>query len=534
MQFGSVPVDAAAGAILGHSIRTGTMVFRKGRVLSDQDVAALRAEGLREVVVARLDGGDIPEDEAARRIAHACAGGGTVVGPAFTGRTNLYADAAGLALIDATLVDALNAIDESITLATVKPYTRVVPRQMLATVKIVPFAAPGVHVEAAERLLRNNPLLHIAPFAPRRGALISTMLPGNKASLIDKTRKIVEERLISVSATLISEQRVSHDIASLTAAIRNAIDADPILIMGASAIADRRDVVPAAIEAAGGTIEAFGMPVDPGNLLLTGRLNGATVVGLPGCARSPKLNGFDWVLERIAAGLPVGRKELAAMGVGGLLSEIPSRPQPRDEPVAAPPHRPRIAGIVLAAGLSSRMGSNKLLAEIDGKPLIRRSVEQALASSLDPVIVVTGNIEAEVQKALGGLNIQFQNNPDFSKGLSSSLKYGLSGLPPDCDGALILLGDMPDVAPTLIDRLIAAFDPGDDRAICVATRHGKRGNPVLWARRFFPEMTALEGDIGAKHLMSVHDELVWEVEAEDDGPLIDIDTPEALAAYRAR
>lgn len=352
--------------------------------------------------------------------------------------------------------------------------------------------------------------------------------------MIDKTRKIVEERLTSVGATLISEQRGGHDIASLTAAIRNAVGADPILIMGASAIADRRDVVPAAIEAAGGTIEAFGMPVDPGNLLLTGRLNGAMVVGLPGCARSPQLNGFDWVLERIAAGLSVGRKELAAMGVGGLLNEIPSRPQPRDVPVAEAPHRPRIAGIVLAAGLSSRMGSNKLLAEIDGKPLIRRSVEQALASSLDPVVVVTGNIEPEVREALSGLAIQLRNNPDFSTGLSSSLKCGLIGLPPDCDGALILLGDMPDVAPTLIDRLIAAFDPDDDRAICVATRHGKRGNPVLWARRFFHEMMALEGDIGAKHLMSVHDEEVWEVEAENDGPLIDIDTPEALAAYRAR
>ncbi len=534
MQFGSVPVDAAVGAILGHSVRAGNAVFRKGRVLSDRDIAALRAAGVLEIFVARLDTGDIPEDEAARCIAAACAGSGAVAGPAFTGRANLYADAAGVALIDTTLVDALNAIDESITLATVAPYVRVAPRQMLATIKIIPFATPAVHVEAAERLLRDNPILRIAPFVPRRAALISTMLPGDKPSLIDKTRKIVEERLTSVGATLISEQRGGHDIASLTAAIRNAVGADPILIMGASAIADRRDVVPAAIEAAGGTIEAFGMPVDPGNLLLTGRLNGAMVVGLPGCARSPQLNGFDWVLERIAAGLSVGRKELAAMGVGGLLNEIPSRPQPRDVPVAEAPHRPRIAGIVLAAGLSSRMGSNKLLAEIDGKPLIRRSVEQALASSLDPVVVVTGNIEPEVREALSGLAIQLRNNPDFSTGLSSSLKCGLIGLPPDCDGALILLGDMPDVAPTLIDRLIAAFDPDDDRAICVATRHGKRGNPVLWARRFFHEMMALEGDIGAKHLMSVHDEEVWEVEAENDGPLIDIDTPEALAAYRAR
>ena len=110
----------------------------------------------------------------------------------------------------------------------------------------------------------------------------------------------------------------------------------------------------------------------------------------------------------------------------------------------------------------------------------------------------------------------------------------MSALPEDCDGAVILLGDMPDVSPALIDRLIAAFDPGEGRAICVATRHGKRGNPVLWARRFFPEMVAIEGDVGAKHLIAQYGELVCEVEADDDGPLIDIDTPQALEAYRAR
>jgi molybdenum cofactor cytidylyltransferase len=222
------------------------------------------------------------------------------------------------------------------------------------------------------------------------------------------------------------------------------------------------------------------------------------------------------------------------MGVGGLLGEIATRPQPREERPAEAPRLPKVAAIVLAAGLSSRMGSNKLLAEVGGKPLIRRTVESALASAVNSVLVVTGNCENETRSALAGLEVQFRNNTDFSKGLSTSLKCGLSAIAADCDGAVILLGDMPDVSFGLIDKLIAAFDPGEDRAICVAAWHGKRGNPVLWARRFFPEMMAIEGDIGAKHLMSVHDELVCEVEAEDDSPLIDIDTPEALTAYRAR
>ena len=524
MIFASIPISDAAGAILAH--RVGT--FRKGRVLSPDDVAVLAAAGVREVTAARLEASDMAEDEAASRIAKSCAGQDIRIGAAFTGRANLYATEAGLALIDAAKVDALNALDESITLATVTPFARVAARQMLATIKIIPFAAPRAQVEDAER---TGTIVRVAPFLPRRVALISTSLPGTKPGLLDKNRAALDERLKSIGSTIVFERRVAHETQALAAAIREVRGADPILIFGASAITDRRDVVPAAIAAAGGTIDAFGMPVDPGNLLLTARLGGVMVVGLPGCARSPKQNGFDFVLWRIAAGLPVGRAEIAAMGVGGLLTEIPTRPQPRDE---RPAELPRIGAVVLAAGLSSRMGSHKLLEEIDGKPLVRRSVEAALASAAGPVIVVTGNRAAEIEAALAGLKVQFVDNPDFPKGLSTSLKRGINALPDDCDGALVLLADMPDVSAALIDKLIAAFDPAEERAICVAARHGRRGNPVLWARRFFPEMAGLEGDVGAKALMVAYDELVCEVEAPDDAPLIDIDTQEALEAYRSR
>jgi molybdenum cofactor cytidylyltransferase len=494
-------------------------------VLSEADVAALAAQGLREVMTARLEAGDMAENEAASRIAQTCAGADVRVGAAFTGRANLYADKAGLVLIDAAKVDALNALDEAITLATLPPFARVAPRRMLATIKIIPFAAPSSRVEDARRI---GEVVRVAPFRAMKVALISTALPGTKPSLLDKNRAVLEHRLASIGSEIVFERRVAHETQALAEAIREAKGVDPILVFGASAITDRRDVVPAAIVAAGGTIDAFGMPVDPGNLLLAARLDGATVIGLPGCARSPKLNGFDFVLWRIAAGLPVGRAEIAAMGVGGLLSEIADRPQPRDAAM------PRIGAVILAAGQSSRMGSNKLLAPVDGKPMVRHAVEAAVASAAEPVVVVTGNDGGAVRERLEGLAVRFIDNPDFSKGLSTSLKCGVSTLPADCDGALILLGDMPAVSAALIDTLIAAFDPMEGRSICVATRGGRRGNPVLWARRFFPEIAALEGDAGAKSLMTRHPDLLCEVEAADDAPLTDIDTPDALEAYRRR
>jgi molybdenum cofactor cytidylyltransferase len=274
------------------------------------------------------------------------------------------------------------------------------------------------------------------------------------------------------------------------------------------------------------------MPVDPGNLLLLARLGDRPVLGLPGCCRSPKLNGLDWVLARLAAGLEVTGRDIMAMGVGGLLSEIASRPQPREADAA--PASAKAAAVVLAAGQARRMGGpNKLLLEIGGKPMVRHVVEAALASRAAPVVVVLGHQQHEVRQALRGLKVRFAINPDYEGGLSTSLRAGLEALPPDAAGAVVCLGDMPRVTAGLIDRLIAAFDPVEGRGIVVPTWRGKRGNPVLWARAYFAQMGAVAGDVGARHLIGEHAHAVVEVEAGSDAALVDIDTPEALAAYAA-
>lgn len=537
MQFGPVPLSDAAGAILAHSLRAGAQTLRKGRILSATDVAVLRDAGYETVIVARLDVGDVGEDAAAARIAAALGGDGIRIGAAFTGRANLYAATDGLLRLDAARLQALNSRDEAITVATLPAFARVAARQMVATVKIIPFAAPAAAVADAEALLRGPEALSLAPFRPARAALIMTTLPATRAEILARTRREIAARLAALGSVVAHEATVGHDTAALSAALQAArhAQADPILVFGASAITDRRDVIPAAVLACGGSITRFGMPVDPGNLLLLGRLGAATVVGLPGCARSPKRNGFDFVLERLLAGVAVGSSDIAAMGVGGLLTEIHTRPQPRDSRgTPAGPRRPAIAAVILAAGRSSRMGRNKLLVPVRGEPLIRRVAERALASAAAPVIVVTGNDGRAVAEALAGLSVSIVENPEYEKGLSTSLIAGINAVPEDCDGALVLLGDMPEVETSLLDRLVAAFDPEEGRAICVATHDGQRGNPVLWTRAFFAEIRQLTGDAGARALFAANEELVCEVEAGNDGPLVDLDTPEALAAYSAR
>ena len=535
MKFGELPLDQAEGAVLAHSIRTKAVSLKKGRVLSRADLDKLGAAGVVQVTAAKLEPGDLGEDAAAQRIAAALGAENFRAGQAFTGRCNLYATARGVLVLDRRRLDALNLIDEALTVATLPEFAVVEPKQMIATIKVIPYAAPEATVARCEQAARagTGPLLRVAAFKPKSAALIQTMLPGMKSAVLDNTVAVTRQRMESLGGTLKIETRCAHDAPSLAAEIAaRKTGAEILLISGASAISDRRDVIPAAIERAGGRVIHLGMPVDPGNLILMGELGGRPVLGLPGCARSPRLNGFDWVLQRLMADVPVAREDIMRMGAGGLLMEIPARPLPRaeiDAQKAEPPRSPRIAAIVLAAGLARRMGSNKLLAPIDGVPMIARAVDAALASAARPVVVVTGNEAQRVKDALAGRDVIFAHNPDFAEGLSASVKRGIAALPQDCDGALVCLGDMPRVTAGDLNRLIGAFNPVEGRAICVPVREGKRGNPVLWARRFFAEMQSLAGDVGAKHLIGAHAETVAEVPMDGDGVLIDIDTPQALA-----
>jgi molybdenum cofactor cytidylyltransferase len=533
MKFGAVPVGEAEGGVAVHSIRKDGFVLKKGTRIGPAEIASLRAVGIDDITVARLEPGDVSEDAAAAEIASAVAGDGVRIEDAFTGRVNLFAEHAGVLVVDKAAVDHLNRVDESITFATLAAYAPVVEGEMIATVKIIPFAVAAAARDAAVAAARTaTPLIHVAPYRIRKIGVVSTLLPGLADKVIAKTLKVTADRLKPAGAAIVAERRVPHEAAALAAALEEVekSGAELILVFGASAIADRRDVIPAAIETVGGTIEHFGMPVDPGNLMLVGDIQGRPVLGAPGCARSPKENGFDWILARLLAGLPVTRDDITGMGVGGLLMEIVTRPQPREAPQ---PDGRRVAAIVLAAGRSTRMGGpNKLLADIKGKPLVRIAAEQALRSRADGVIVVTGHQRERVEQALAGLNVRFVHNPDFAQGLSTSLRAGLAAVPPETDGAVVCLGDMPQVRAEMIDRLIAAFDPARGALIVVPTVEGKRGNPVLWSRRFFPELSQLEGDVGARHLIGTYGEALVELPA-DPGMFVDVDTPEALSALRA-
>jgi molybdenum cofactor cytidylyltransferase len=329
MKFGPVPLDQAFGAILAHSVPLPGSRLRKGAVLTGVDISTLRAAGVTDVVVAVLDAGDVAEDAAATRLAQALVPGdqGLSLTEAFTGRVNLKAIGPGIVALDIGAIHALNRIHPSITLATLPPFARVMAGSLVGTVKIIAYAVPQDALQAAEDVARAA--IRILPVMRRSAGLLLTEVPGQDSKLTAKGRRAVEARLRVLGIVLADVNVVPHESVQMAAALAQ-MAGDIVLILTGSATSDLHDTGPEAVRMAGGQVARFGMPVDPGNLLFHGSLKGRPVIGLPGCARSPALNGADWVLERFACGLDVTDNDMAAMGVGGLLKEISVRGQPRD------------------------------------------------------------------------------------------------------------------------------------------------------------------------------------------------------------
>jgi molybdenum cofactor cytidylyltransferase len=332
MKFGEIPTTEAEGAVLAHSVCHATGVFKKGRGLTASDIALLAESGISKVFAARLGDDDVPEDEAAQAIAARICGANVSAREPFTGRVNLYAGQRGLAVLDMARVNALNGVHESLTLATVGSFNVVDPQQIIATVKIIPFAVPRKILDRALAVIGDEPLVRVAELRAKRVGLVITKLARVKTSILEKSEASMRARVTALGSEISDVIVCNHTIEAVQNAVSKLHDAmcDPILVFGASAIVDRGDVVPASVAAAGGEVIHLGMPVDPGNLMMLGNLRGVPVIGVPSCARSPKVNGFDFVLQRVLAGLDVTSHDITNMGAGGLLAEIPSRPLPRE------------------------------------------------------------------------------------------------------------------------------------------------------------------------------------------------------------
>lgn len=535
MWFGEVVLDdSAVGGILAHTHRLPGKVLRKGVPLTNAAIDALRTAGFERVTVARLEPDDIDEDTTADRVARALAGPGVRLSRALTGRCNLHAAARGVLTLDRIRVDTLNALDWRITLGSAVADKVVEPGELIATVKVMPFAVDDATVRTVEALAAEpGPLVSVAPLRPHSAALVLSRQPRAIASLLTRATDAQRARLGFHGSRLDRVVECAHTVEAVATALSESLTAghDPVLFLGASAIVDHRDVFPAALRSIGGEVVHVGMPVDPGNLLVLGRHNGRTVLGVPGCARSLKPSGFDHVLRRVLARQPVDAAFLQGLGTGGLLVEsTTAAPAPRPP---TPDGHHSVAALVLAAGRSSRMkGRHKLLEDIEGTPMVRRTVDRLASAGLSPIVVVTGHGAADVRAALAGTPCRFVHNPDYAHGMGTSLAQGAAALD-GIDAVLVALADMPDVSSDHVQLLLEAWQTST-ASIVVPVAGGRRGNPVLFAAEHLHALRACKGDVGAKALVAADPSRVCTVAIDHVGVLQDIDTPEELAARQAR
>ncbi|RZO32558.1 MAG: 4-diphosphocytidyl-2C-methyl-D-erythritol kinase [SAR116 cluster bacterium] len=538
MKFGPCALSDCLDAILVYAVDLPDGRIAKGTCLTSDHLSRLRANGIDDIIVARLEDGDLGEDAAADMIAKAMMPANVRLSVAATGRVNIHATKRGLLRVDRLRLRDINMVDEGITLSTVQHNQLVEAGDLIATLKIIPYSVAETAVATVIGLGAGEPVISFHALRPRSFGLIQTRIPGMADKILKATEQTAKQRLNQLGCTLVDSRVVAHEAAAIDQAITASRANGPavMLIAGGSAIADRRDEVPMGVIAAGGRIDHFGLPVDPGNLLMLSHIDEMPVIGMPGCARSIKMNGFDWILHLLLADLRIDAAEIADMAAGGLLMEIVSRPLPRRMVGRRQISNATIGGVILAAGQSRRMGAqNKLLAEIDGVPIIRRTAQAMLDGGLNDLVIVTGHEHRLVAAALDDLPVTCIYNDEYQSGQASSVACGVRHHQNGSHAAvLIALGDMPLVRPELIAALLrdhSSLPDATDR-ITLPVFDGRRGNPVIWGRGFFDELVALTGDAGGRIIFAENKNAVNSLGWPDDSIHLDIDTPEALAPLK--
>jgi molybdopterin biosynthesis enzyme len=339
MKFGSAPLEQAEGKILGHNIAgpDGRRVFRKGRPLTAEDINRLRELGRSSVYVAEMEPGDVDENAVAGRLAKAVMGDGLRISGPSNGRVNLFATYPGVLRVDTERLAQMNG-RPGITLATLVGHSAVRQGKMVATVKIMPYAVPEAHVSQLEKAaVQDEPIISVSAFTRQRAGLILSGSPSARERIVHSFESALQQRLVALNATIARVDFVrledEHGESELTNIIGEQLNdgIELIILAGETAIMDRYDLAPRAVEQAGGEVTCYGVPVDPGNLLMLAYHGNVPIIGAPGCARSPKTNIVDILLPRLLAGDRLDQAAMIHMGHGGLLEDVPERPMPRSQ-----------------------------------------------------------------------------------------------------------------------------------------------------------------------------------------------------------
>ncbi len=523
MRFEQRDTDLCAGWQLAHSLTVNGVHYPKAARLDNTHIKKISSAKIPKLYVFQLSSEDISENDAADKIANIICGSNVTAHKAKHGRVDIFASCDGRFGADQA-INELNQLNSSITIATLEANKLVKAGDRLATVKIIPYGVPAIEIQ---KYTATSELLNVLPYEPKNACFIST-----DQKLTEKAFVTIQDRCADRAVSITQRLSCDHTVEDIQNQLKliDYTQIDIVLILGKAATSDKRDVIPQAIEAAGGDIDRVGMPAEPGNLLVYATLHTphfkciVPIIGLPGCIKSPLFNGFDRVLADISTGKAVSFSNIANIGIGGLTARAPK------QATALSQDKTQIKAIILAAGKANRAGGIKLLANISGKTILAHTIDTY--RNYNPTIV-TGHRSDDIAKIVEEANVPHVHNPDYAQGLSTSLKIGISTVLPNCDYLLIALADMPFVQQKTITTMSEAVKDHPDAGIIIPTCGGKRGNPILWHRRYFDALNTVTGDKGGRFVIHKNECDVLEVETHDPGILLDLDTPEMLAQFGA-
>ncbi len=534
MKFEKIKTTDAIGTVLGHTHRLKTdqgisQRLSKGTLLNAKHIDMLLQAEVDSVMVAVLETDDILENSAVERLARLFQGAGVGVESPRQGRCNLYALHRGVLDYDVSLIHRLNALDWRVGMAI--EYGGVIEAgTVFASIKVIPYAVPRSVLDAWELELKSGSGVEMYPLRRRHVALIVSQ-HSDQPSSIQRIVDVHRSRIEGLGSQIDRVCRCEHTVASIAQSLQSVVTEgwDLVLFYGATAVVDVDDVLPLAIRSVGGEVERVGMPVEPGNMLLLGRMLECPIIGVPRCAQHIQQSGLDLVLARALSGASLSSVDISRLGVGGYLKNNPSTVVPKE-----PGHK--IGAVVLMAGLSSRMkGANKLSMSIptpdeDGHTTVAvQTVKGILSAGYAPVVVVTGHQETEIRELLQGLPVRFVHNPAFADGMGTSIAKAFSVLS-GWDAGLLALGDMPFVSPTILKEMYQRSMESPEH-IVVPVHNGRRGHPIVFPSSLFAELQQCTGDVGARSVLQSHQDIIERVNVSDTSIFWDVDTEDLLRRY---
>lgn len=523
------------GYILFHSVFINKGRIRKGKIINANDIKLMSASGIEELYVGSMEKGEIDENSASRIIGQAILSDNFSMSPTFSGKTNITSKYDGLFEIKENNVRKLNEISSNIAISSLNNHDIVYRGDHVLSVKSISYAIKYSDVNNIVSFLSNENLINLKEFKPLKFGIIYSHSINEKNTLIAKTKKSIETRIRDYNSSIMFECTTNHDFNSLKESIKklSLMDLDVVLLFLSSSVSDYNDIVPQIIIQLGGKITSFGMPVDPGNLTLSATLGKTNLIAAAGSARSDALNGLDWHLNCLHAGVVVNEKMVNSLGVGGLLKDIDFAIKRKKISKTIMTKKANIAAVVLSAGQSKRMGEkNKLLLKVNGKSIIKNYIDNITKSNISEVIVVTGHESEDIMLELKNYNLKFVFNEKYKDGLSTSLRAGIKSLGKKIDAVMICLPDMPLIGIYEINKLIEFYNPSIGNEICIATSNQQRGNPVLWDKSYFNELMNIKGDKGGRDLLSNFLDKSVEVDL-GEAVAFDIDTNGSYALVKS-